>query len=51
MKTIARRVVAGVLIVVGAVLMFAAPETLSGVLVIALGVAIEIAGIALERRR
>jgi hypothetical protein len=51
MKTIARRVVAGMLIVFGAVLMFAAPETLSGALVVALGVAIEIAGIALERRR
>ena len=46
-----RRVVAGVLIVLGAVLMFAAPETLSGVIVIVLGLAIEIAGIALERRR
>lgn len=40
-----------VLIVFGAVLMFAAPETLSGLVVIVLGVAIEIAGIALERRR
>jgi hypothetical protein len=44
-------VVAAVLIVFGAVLMFAAPETLSGLVVIVLGVAIEIAGIALERRR
>ena len=42
---------AGVLIAFGAVLMFAAPETRSGVIMIALGVAIEIAGIALERRR
>lgn len=40
-----------VLIVFGAVLMFAAPETLSGLVVIVLGVAIETAGIALERRR
>lgn len=42
---------AAVLIVFGAVLMFAAPETLSGLAVIVLGVVIEIAGIALERRR
>lgn len=51
MTKVQRRVVAGVLIVFGAVLMLAATETLSGALVIALGVAIEIAGIALERRR
>jgi hypothetical protein len=31
--------------------MLAATETLAGAIVIALGVAIEIAGIALERRR
>jgi hypothetical protein len=46
-----RRVVAAVLIAFGAVLMFAAPETRSGLVVILLGVAIELAGIALERRR
>ena len=51
MYRIQRRVVAAVLIVLGAVLMLAAPETLSGAIVIAFGVAIEIAGIALERRR
>jgi len=51
MRKLQRRVVAGVLIAFGAVLMFAAPETRSGVIMIALGVAIEIAGIALERRR
>lgn len=51
MYRLQRRVLAAVLIVFGAVLMLAAPETLSGALVIALGVAIEIAGIALERRR
>lgn len=51
MSTVQRRVVAGVLIVLGALLMFAAPETLSGVIVIVFGLAIEIAGIALERRR
>jgi len=48
-----RRIVAGALVVLGAVLMFAAPETetLSGAIVLGLGVVIEIAGIALERRR
>lgn len=48
-----RRIVAGVLVVLGAVLMFAAPEaeSLSGAIVMGLGVLIEIAGIALERRR
>ena len=48
-----RRIVAGVLVVLGAVLMFAAPETesLSGAIVMGLGVLIEIAGIALEQRR
>ena len=48
-----RRIVAGVLVVLGAVLMFAAPETesLSGAIVMGLGVLIEIGGIALERRR
>jgi len=48
-----RRIVAGALVVLGAVLMFVAPETetLSGAIVLGLGVVIEIAGIALERRR
>lgn len=48
-----RRIIAGVLVVLGAVLMFAAPETetLSGAIVLGLGVLVEIAGIALERRR
>ena len=48
-----RRIVAGVLVVLGAVLMFAAPEdeSLSGAIVMGLGVLIEIAGIAFERRR
>lgn len=48
-----RRIVAGALIVLGAALMFAAPESeaLGGAIVMALGVLLEIAGIALERRR
>lgn len=47
----ARRLVAGLLIVLGAVMLFAAPETRGGVLAIAAGVIIEIVGIALEKRR
>lgn len=46
-----RRIVAGVLVVLGAVLMFAAPETPSGAIAMGLGVMIELVGIALERRR
>ena len=45
-----RRIVAALLIVIGAVAMFAAPKTLGGILMIAAGVLIEILGIALERR-
>jgi hypothetical protein len=46
-----RRVVAGLLIALGAVLLFAATETLGGLLAIAAGIVIEVVGIALERRR
>jgi hypothetical protein len=48
-----RRIIAGVLVVLGALLMFAAPETesFSGAIVMGLGVLLEITGIALERRR
>ncbi len=51
MKT--RRMVAGALVVIGALLMFAAPEaeSVAGAIVMGLGVLVEIAGIALERRR
>ena len=45
-----RRLIAGALVILGGVLMFAAPQTPSGAVVMALGVLIEIAGIALERR-
>jgi len=44
-------VVAALLIALGAVMFFAAPETLGGVFAIAAGIVIEIVGIALERRR
>ena len=46
-----RRLLAAILIVLGAVMLFAAPETLGGLLAIAAGVMIELVGIALEKRR
>ncbi len=46
-----RRAVAALLIVLGAVMLFAAPETRGGLFAIAAGVIIEIVGIALEKRR
>jgi len=45
-----RRVVAALLIGLGGVLMFLAPEMWAGLLVLAAGVALELVGIALERR-
>lgn len=45
-----RRVVATVLVVLGGVLMAMAPEIWAGLLVLALGVVVEVAGIALERK-
>jgi hypothetical protein len=46
----ARRVLATFLVVLGGVLMAMAPEIWAGLAVLALGVAIELAGIALERK-
>ena len=46
-----RRVIAGVLGACGVVLMLAAPDTRAGLAVLALAVAIEVAGILIERRR
>jgi membrane-bound ClpP family serine protease len=46
-----RRIAAGVLVVLGALLMFAAAQTPAGAAVMVLGVLVELAGIALERRR
>jgi len=43
-----RRALGAVLVGVGAVLMWLAPEVWSGVVLLAAGIAIEIAGIALE---
>lgn len=45
-----RRTLALILVVLGGVLIFLAPEMWTGVLLLALGVAIEVAGIALERK-
>jgi hypothetical protein len=46
-----RRVIAGVLGACGVVLMLAAPDTRAGLALLALAVAIEVAGILIERRR
>ena len=45
-----RRVVAGFLVVLGGVLLFLASEMTAGLVLLALGVLIELAGIALERK-
>lgn len=49
-KQRSRRVLAMILVVLGGVLMVLAPEIWAGLVVLGLGVAIELAGIALERR-
>lgn len=45
-----RRLIAATLIVVGAVILFAAPDTRGGLLMIGLGILIEVIGISLEKR-
>jgi hypothetical protein len=49
-KRRSRRVLAAFLVVLGGVLMYLAPEIWAGLVVLALGVIIELAGIALERQ-
>lgn len=49
-KQRSRRVLAAILVVLGGVLMFMAPAIWAGLIVLALGVVIELAGIALERQ-
>lgn len=49
-KKRSRRVLAGFLVVLGGLLIFLAPEMWAGVALLALGVVIELAGIALERK-
>ena len=51
MNRTVRRVIASVLFVFGVVLMLAAPDTRAGLVVLVLAVAIEVAGILLDRRR
>ncbi len=50
MKPLTRRIVAVILIVLGAVLMLLAPDIWQGALVLALGIVLEIAGNALEHK-
>lgn len=45
-----RRTIAVIMVVLGAILMFLAPEAWPGELVLILGVALELAGIALEHK-
>ena len=49
-KQRSRRVLALFLVALGGVLMFLAPEIWAGLVVLAMGVVIELAGIALERK-
>ena len=46
-----RRFLAGTLIVLGGVFLFAAPESFGGLVLVVLGIGVEIAGIALEHKR
>ena len=45
-----RRVLAMILVVLGGVMMYLAPEIWAGLVVLALGVVVELAGIALEHK-
>lgn len=45
-----RRILAGFLVVLGGVLLLLAPEMWAGLVLLVLGVVIELAGIALERK-
>lgn len=45
-----RRLVAGFIVVLGAILMFLAPETWPGAVVLIFGVVLELAGIALDHK-
>ncbi len=49
-KRRSRRVLAIFLMMLGGVLMYLAPEIWAGLVVLAVGVVVELAGIALERR-
>ena len=49
-KTHIRRPLAALLVIVGAAMIFLAPETWAGALLLVLGVLIEVAGIAIKRK-
>ena len=49
-KPFTRRVIAVIMVVLGALLMLLAPEAWPGALLLILGVAVELLGIALERK-
>lgn len=49
-KRRSRRIVAMCLVVLGGVLMYLAPEVWAGLVLLVLGGAVELAGIALERK-
>jgi len=46
-----RRAIAVTMIVIGAILMFLAPESWPGELVLVLGIVLEVAGIVLEHKK
>jgi uncharacterized membrane protein YesL len=50
-KTAARRLLAGVLVVLGAVLILLAPETWPGMVLLVLGVLLELIGMSLSHHR
>lgn len=45
-----RRIIAAIMVVLGAALMILTPETWPGALLLILGIALELAGIALEHK-
>lgn len=45
-----RRPLTALLVILGAVILFLAPETWAGVLLLVLGVSVELAGIAIKRK-
>lgn len=51
MTTQQRRIVAGLLIVLGAVMLWFAPESMGGIVLLVCGIAIEIIGITLEHKK
>lgn len=46
-----RRPLAALLMILGAAMMYLAPQTWAGILLLVLGVSVEVAGIALNRKK